>query len=583
MKWLSIGSTAVLFLLTLSRLTCAQDLPDSEADRGMSAAQWDVTDVRFALEQLPEQPIDVELYATFKDSTDKVVTVPGFYDGQNEYVVLFTPPSPGTWTFVTESTLTALNGRSGKLSVTPAGEGRKGGVILDPKNRRNFTYENGEAYYPIAFESDWLFALDVENAADIPVTRKFVDKLAASGFNQVVLNVFAYDVNWKKDQRLDAAFEYGSPDVFPFGGNNVQPDHSTLNIEYFQRLDRVIDYLDKKGIAAHLMIYVWNKRVNWPDADSEADNRYFDYVVSRYQAYPNLIWDISKEALGYGHNDVNYITGRIDRLRKLDAHKRLVTVHDYGYCKRFSEKVDFISVQIWASELYSVMRKIYVDLPNKPILNIEHGGYERGPYVVFTGSYTSPEVCLERAYQCVFAGTYPTHYWQGAAWNVIVPDIDSLPPKDRPRLHYYKHMNTLVQSLDFVNLVAGDKKSSSGFCLHNEKDLFVYYVPKENINIGVRVPKEYRGREMTGTWFDPLAGTFSTPVKQVVTQWPSFDKPFEDRFAILVVRILDPANGDVSKSKGTPRAARIQFRKPPALLVRTNQAVPFLRARRASE
>ena len=94
MKWLSIGSTAVLFLLTLSRLTCAQDLPDSEADRGMSAAQWDVTDVRFALEQLPEQPIDVELYATFKDSTDKVVTVPGFYDGQNEYVVRFAPPSP---------------------------------------------------------------------------------------------------------------------------------------------------------------------------------------------------------------------------------------------------------------------------------------------------------------------------------------------------------------------------------------------------------------------------------------------------------------------------------------------------------
>ena len=136
-------------------------------------------------------------------------------------------------------------------------------------------------------------------------------------------------------------------------------------------------------------------------------------MVKRYQAFPNLIWDISKEALGYGHNDVHYISQRIDRLRELDVFQRLVTVHDYGYCKRFPEKVDFVSVQLWSSELHSVMRKVCSDFPKQPILNIEHGGYEAGPYVVFPGSYTSPEVCLERAYQCVFAGTYPTHYWQG--------------------------------------------------------------------------------------------------------------------------------------------------------------------------
>ena len=149
---------------------------------------------------------------------------------------------------------------------------------------------------------------------------------------------------------MEDAFEYGSPRVFPFGGDNTKPDHATLNVEYFQRLDRVIDYLDEKGIAAHLMIYVWNKLVNWPEANSPEDNRYFDYVVKRYQAFPNMVWDISKEALGYGRDDVHYITDRIDRLRQLDAHKRLVTVHDYGYNRRFPKKVDFISVQLWSSE-----------------------------------------------------------------------------------------------------------------------------------------------------------------------------------------------------------------------------------------
>jgi hypothetical protein len=391
-----------------------------------------VIDISFNVGELPKLPTDIDFSATFENAAGESLSVPGFFNGGDDYGIRFTPPSSGKWNYVTCSSLAALDGERGSLSAEVAHDGRKGGVSIDAKAPRQFRYENGDSYYPIAFESDWLFALDAENATDIPVTRKFVDNLASTGFNQVVMNVFAYDVTWKKDKRLAAEHEYGSPRVFPFGGNNRDPDHSQLNIDYFKRLDRVIDYLDQQGIVAHLMIYVWNKRVNWPAANSEADNRYFDYVVKRYQAFPNLVWDISKEALGYGHTDVHYISERIERLRRLDQFKRLVTVHDYTYCKRFTGKVDFISVQLWSSELYSTMRKVCADMPNKPILNIEHGGYEAGPYVVFTGNYTSPEVCLERAYQCVFAGTYPTHYWQGAAWNVIIPDIEAMEPEARP-------------------------------------------------------------------------------------------------------------------------------------------------------
>ena len=364
----------------------------------------------------------------------------------------------------------------------------------------------------------------------------FVDTLAESGFNQVVMNVFAYDVKWKKDERLEPKYDYGSPRVFPFGGNNEEPDYSQLNIEYFQRLDRVIEYLHQKNIVAHLMIYVWNKRVNWPDANSEADNRYFDYVAKRYQAYPNIVWDISKEALGYGHTDVHYITDRIERLRKLDAYNRLITVHDYGYCRRFPENVDFVSVQLWLSELHSVMRNVRENIPGKPILNIEHGGYERSPYVVFTGNYTSPEVCLERAWQCVFAGTYPTHYWQGAAWNVIIPDINSLPEESRPRLDYYRHMKTFVEKYHVDQLVAGDKKSNAGFSLHNDRDLFLYYVPKECDHFGLRLPKEFRGGTMTITWFNPFTGEFSESSSQKISQWPSVDMPDSNGFRLLVVK-----------------------------------------------
>ena len=521
--------------LVLSQSVAGLSDSTTVARKPATAHQWDLFEMAFTADKLPAQPCDVTLDAKFTHADGEQLVAQGFFNGGKEYVIRFTPPKPGTWKYVTRSSLPKLDAQRGEIEVGPARAGRKGGIVLDPDRSRGFRYENGERYYPIAFESDWLFALDAENPDDIPLTRKLIDTLAEYGFNQVVMNVFAYDVNWPKDAGLVPEFEYGSPNVFPFAGNNTEPDHTNLEIEYFQRLDRVIDYLDQKGIAAHLMVYVWNKKVNWPEADSAEDNRYFDYVVRRYQAYPNLVWDISKEALGYGHNDVNYISNRIDRLRRLDGYRRLVTVHDYSYCRRFPKKLDFISVQIWSSELYGVMRRIFQEFPNQPILNIEHGGYERSPYVVFTGSYTSPEVCLERAYQCVFAGTFPTHYWQGAAWNVVIPDIDALPPQERPHLEYYRHMRTLVEKYDVGGLKAGDKKSNSGFCLHDGNKRLLYYVPKENINIGVRLPKELRGGTMTTTWFNPLSGEFSEPERHTISQWPSINKPESMQFGILIV------------------------------------------------
>ncbi|MEM1443627.1 MAG: DUF5060 domain-containing protein [Verrucomicrobiota bacterium] len=496
---------------------------------------WDVVDLAFEAENLPDEPVDVSFSAKFKNGPAEI-EVSGFYNGGDEYLIRFTPSEEGEWTYETASELASLNNQSGILTVSAPAENRKGGIVVNPNANRLFQYENGETYFPIAYEVDWLFALDAENPDDIPRTRTFIDQMAENGFNQVVMNVFAYDVTWAKDEKLRPEHEFGSPSAFPFEGSNKQPDHSRLNIEYFQRLDRVIEYLDEKGIVAHLMIYVWNNEVNWPEAKSDADNRYFDYVVKRYQAYPNLIWDVSKEALGYGRDDVTYIHDRIERLRKLDTYDRLITVHDYSYNRRFTDRVDFISVQLWGSELYSVMRKVFTDMPGKPILNIEHGGYEEGPYVVFEGNYTSAEVCLERAWQCVFAGTYPTHYWQGAAWNVIIPDLDAMPAEERPRLDYYRHMNDFVHRFEVANLISGDKKSASGFCLHNGKDLFLFYVPKENSHFDPRL-KDYRGQTMTYQWFDPFTGNYSEPVKEEIPQWPRLRVPEKEGFQILVVEI----------------------------------------------
>lgn len=502
--------------------------------------QWDMAELNFSAKELPAKPFDVDFTVVFKHENGKTVEVPGFYNGDMEYRVRFTPSLKGSWTYTTKSTVVGLKDKSGQLLVAPAKPGRKGGIIIDKNNVQAFQYKNGDDYYPIAYEVDWLFALDADNPTDIPMTKKLVDTAAESGFNQIIMNVFAYDVVWGKDKNLISKYEYGGPKSFPFGGDNTNPDHSTLNVEFFKRLDRVIQYLDDKDIASHLMIYVWNKKVNWPEPESEEDNRYYDYVVKRYQAYPNIVWDVSKEALAYGRDDITYISRRIERLRKLDAHKRLVTVHSYKYCSKFPENVDFMSVQDWTPELYRVMRNNVRRFKNHPVLSIEHGGYEKGPYTVFTGAYTDPYYCLDRAYKGMFAGAFPTHYWQGTAWNVVIPDISELKPEERPKLEYYGNMRKLVDRYPFNDLLVGTK-STTGYCRYNkDENLFIYMLPKETMGINAVIPKKYIGSQVKYTWFNPVTGKFSKTATQEHIRWNKYLNPNNGEFSILIIE-CDPS------------------------------------------
>lgn len=509
------------------------------AGKAVEARQWEISDIAFTVPESAAKPFELEATAGFTSPGGAMLEVPLFFNGGREFVLRFAPPAPGEWKFTTRSAVKELDGQTGVIQATTAAKGRHGPVGISTTSKQRFAHADGTGYFPIAFECDWLFALDAKNKADIPKTRELADVIARNGFNQVVMNVYAYDVTWPADPKLPAEFNYARPDYSPFGGTNEAPDFSTLNVGFFQHLDRVIAALDERGIIAHLMIYVWNKKVTWPESRSEADNRYFDYVVKRYQAYPNLIWDISKEALGYGHSDMTYITDYIERLRKLDAYDRLVTVHDYGYCAKHPDLVDFVSIQLWTSELFAAMKEVRAKHSQKPIFNIEHGGYERGPYHVFTGDYLSAESCLERAYQCVFAGTYPTHYWQDTSWSVVIHNPDATPADQRPKLDYYRHLAALVKEPGFTDLEpAAQRFSSSGMCLTDGKTRFVYFIPKENSAVQLRQIPAKHGHPLKLTWFNPHTGESLPTQNRKNEQWVSVQKPEWDHFAILKVELL---------------------------------------------
>lgn len=474
--------------------------------------KWEVIDIDFKA-KAPKDPFESKFEAEFTHNGKKI-NVPGFYNGDNHWVIRFSASEEGSWQFVTSSSIKPLNGKAGTVRVTPNTIVKHGAITIDPKNPQKFAYEDGTPYFLLAFECDWLFALDYANNQAIPKTNHLLTLLNQNGLNQVVMNVFTYDVKWPKDKRLKdyPQYEFGAtPGAFPFLGDNKNPDYSALNVDFFKKLDRVISSMNDRQIISHLMIYVWNKLVNWPEMGSKADNMYFDYVIKRYQAFPNIIWDVSKEALGYGHNDENYIVGRINRIRESDAFKRLVTVHDYRFCSDHSDLVDFISIQNWQHDIYNVMMDVWKKFPNKPIFNIEHGGYEESPFVVFTGDYINPEYCLRRNYECIFAGGYSTYYWQGTSWNVIIYNpFEQTEGFQKPKFRYYKNLQDFFDSVDFNLYKPSPSRNSGGYSLTSDQGNTLIYVPKENYKVGAPWMRKEKGT-YTLQWINTLTGERTMP------------------------------------------------------------------------
>jgi hypothetical protein len=283
-----------------------------------------------------------------------------------------------------------------------------------------------------------------------------------------------------------------------------------------------------------LMIYVWNKLVAWPDQNTEADDMYYDYVVKRYQAFPNILWDISKEAMAHGRANGAYILERMERLRGADSYKRLATVHDYGFCKKNEEAVDFISRQDWAYRLYRDMLMDSEAYKDKPVFNIEHGGYEESPYEVFTGAYIDPEVCLRRNYQCAFAGVYSTYYWQAASWDVIIHNPFEQPDDFiKPRFEYFKHMSDFFTSFPFSDYKPFTGRNTSGYCMTGKDGDMIFYIPKGTYKLaGGWMFND--NPERSCQWFNTLTGEYS-PLTEVDKKTELKSPWYKQADAILIL------------------------------------------------
>jgi hypothetical protein len=466
---------------------------------GSAIELWHPTDLVFTGAST-SQLIDA-LSATFTGPAGRTINVPGFYDGASSWKIRFAPTAQGDWSYNTSSTVAALNGKTGTLHcVANTNPLVHGPLRVDATYPHSFKYDDGAPFILMGFEADWLGLMDFGDAT-IPHAKALIDIYASSGFNEVLMNVFAYDTTWKAGKT--SAEDFGPPAAYPWKGSNAAPDYTQMNPTFFGSYDQVVRYLFDHGIVAHIMFKVYNKGVNWPVNGSPEDDLYFKYVLARYQAFPNILWTFAKES--NNEPDVAYKSGRIKLIRAQDGYHHPVSTHtDEAYYASSASNglLDFRTDQNTQGTWYgTVISQRNADA--WPVFNSEFD-YEIGNDGGRTYSRASDKLTVfKKACEITMAGGYFGYYYTYHAWDVV--RTSEVPGG----LGYYKNLYGMLTTTRWPELGPSDNLINNAadgrHCLAKEgAEYLVYLAGAGTASLTVRqVPA---GATLMGKWVDLITG-----------------------------------------------------------------------------
>lgn len=477
-------------------------LPGQAAAERIPAVKWTPVDLAFTTSITwrfsPTDPFEVDFCADISGPGNVRLKHQGFYDGKDTWKIRFAPPAEGVWTITTRSDVLELDHRQVEVhcTVAPAGSVR-GGLRIDPQHPRHFLREDGTRFFPVGYEANWLFALDMlEPGPALPTLKPFLAKLAGSGFNFVNLNLWALDTTWRAGKTEEN--DFGPPPLSPWEGTIDNPDFRRFNLAYWQHFDRVIAAMADHGIIASLYFKVYNKLCRWPANGSPEDDRFFRYAIARFAAYPNITWILAKEA--QYEKSTRYKVERLKFIRATDPYRRLVTVHDdrLTYDRgHYDQLVDFRSPQ----EHEDVFAVIARQLAHRswPIF-VAESGYEHGPGGLkdktFGRSHT-PRTVIDSIWNLQLSGVYNAYYYTYTAWDVIRHQDNP------PGYGYVKIFADFFRQTAYWKLEPAPSLVSAGRCLASPGEEYVVY-QSEAAPFTLNIPR--LPPSPSATWLHPLTG-----------------------------------------------------------------------------
>jgi hypothetical protein len=502
----------------------------------------------------------------------------GFWDGGDVFRVRVLAVASGLWKWSSGSNQSdlGLNDKSGEFTAIGWSEAEKQenpcrrGMIKASANGHAFEYADGTPFFLLGdtwwstptFRYRWY---DDDKQRPIGPDAGFKDYVRfrrKQDFNCIAM--IAAFPNWSNDDKpatlkmpdgmvLRSAWQQAgtesAKDMYDEDGNRAFlfpgkipgyekyfPDVVRINPEYFQNMDRKIDYLNSQGFVPFIEVsrrdigQGWKKYYQWP----RSYTRYIQYIWSRYQAniclfspihldwtgltIPAEDWNLAANQIieKYGHPPFGTLAG---------TNSNPSTLRNFGH----TDKAKWLTFHQVGNrrthDLYPFLTEIFNASPPVPGINGEP--YYAGMEGADGDTETSALYCRSAMYGSVLSGGLGGHIygaggWDGGMWggNVEEAAVDHIWDVIKWRsADQMRHLRTFILSegrryQDLVpreNLIrpnrSGQLKSCIGwsYCARTkEKDLFLLYFekdcPKANVS-GAVFSGKYKA-----VWFNPRTG-----------------------------------------------------------------------------
>ncbi len=257
-----------------------------------SAMQWEMVEIALKGSSSPANPFtDVTLQAEVSAPDGRTLLVDGFYDGDghggqdgNVWKVRLSPDQPGTWSWVTHSNDSGLDGKSGRVQVS-----RSSGHGPVTTDGHYFRYANGD---PVFLIGNFL-----DRAA--PAYEEFSHTLLSeliSETNRQDMIARHRDFHHANKMNIYLANkgDYGSISTTPWVGSASSNDKTRFDLARWQMYDRIVAQLEDEGMAAELWFFADDS--GFGDAMSTADRqRLIQYGLARLSAYPHTMFVLCLE------------------------------------------------------------------------------------------------------------------------------------------------------------------------------------------------------------------------------------------------------------------------------------------------
>jgi hypothetical protein len=264
---------------------------------------------------------------------------------------------------------------------------RRGIVRVDPKHPFHFIYQGtGEhyfwngvtAYFLLGFRDDAAIAGIIDRHARLGVTRL---RVALSGRSSGART-------WAEDLTPDAGFRLTlNPWVAarPDAVENPGFDVTRFDPGFFHKAERMLLRARDKDVAISVIFFLDGKKHGGADpfgrkgAGGPDEQRYYRYVVARFAAYSNVMWDLSNE---YRHfRDDAWASAMGAFVKRVDPWDHLLSVHGHWeFFLRRDPSIDMALYQQWddcGDNVYMLHNRQVQTALGKPMPQInEEYGYE---------------------------------------------------------------------------------------------------------------------------------------------------------------------------------------------------------------